>query len=56
MAAEGVERRLAAIRSADVVSYSRLMADEKGATAFDRRTKRDAVRNALVLLMTNAIL
>ena len=32
MPAEGVERRLAAILSADVVGYSRLMAEDEGAT------------------------
>ena len=32
MPPEGVERRLAAILSADVVGYSRLMAEDEGAT------------------------
>jgi adenylate cyclase len=43
MDSEGIERRLAAILSADAVGYSRLMAEDEVATLHTLKTYRDAM-------------
>ena len=43
MATEGVERKLAAILSADVVGYSRLMAEQEEATVRTLAAYREQV-------------
>ena len=43
MGPEGIERRLAAILSADVVGYSRLMADDEQATIRTTTAYRGAI-------------
>ncbi|MCP4002767.1 MAG: adenylate/guanylate cyclase domain-containing protein [bacterium] len=43
MSSETIERRLAAVLSADIVGYSRLMADDEDATVNTLRSRRDLV-------------